>query len=80
MEKQRIDRTAMCRGGILMSKYKYIHGAELVECKCGVWTVTDIPCWNETDRKQLYVEAQAQLNQAVRNLGYELAKALRLVK
>ena len=63
-------------------KKRYLYGIEMIECSCGVWRVNDtqIPCWNHEDRKQLMSEAFTQLNQSVRNLGYEILKAMRLIK
>lgn len=62
-------------------KRRYVHGIELMECRCGAWRVAayELPCWKHEDRKQLMVEAQAQLAQSIRNLGYQIAKAVRLV-
>jgi len=63
-----------------LHKYTHVLGTRLVECECGVWKVDDmfLPCWNHTKRKQLMVEAIAQLRQAIRNLGYEILHAVKL--
>lgn len=53
-------------------KRRYYMGVEVIECSCGVWRVPSIPCWNETDRPQLFVEAGAAFAQSIRNLGYEV--------
>ncbi|GAA1053934.1 hypothetical protein [Dietzia natronolimnaea] len=61
-----------------LEKRRYYYGIELRECSCGVWRYYDehfkdeIPCFQTGERKQLTAEAFAQLNQAFRNLGYEL--------
>jgi hypothetical protein len=57
-----------------------VYGVELVECKCGVWRadVSGLGCWNHgAPRSQLMVEAIAQFNQALRNLGYEILRAFK---
>ena len=63
-----------------MTERRIILGQEVVECECGVWRLPCLPCWNETSRPQITVEAMAQASQAFRNFGYQIAKALRLVK
>jgi len=62
-----------------MTKKRYVCGQEVVECACGVWKIPGIPCWNESARKYSMVESVAQLNQALRNLGYQVLKAIRLI-
>lgn len=61
-----------------MSK-RYVMGTEIVECGCGVWKIPDLPCWNETNRKQTTIEAFAEAGQAIRNLGYTIIKSIPLV-
>lgn len=63
------------------NKIRFVHGNRVVECNCGVWRDPYLPCFKSSDRKeQLMVEAIANLNQAWRNLGYQLLKAVGLVK
>lgn len=64
----------------LKRKSAYSFGEELIECDCGHWTLRDLPCWNCGGRSQTFIEAQAELAQSIRNLGYEILKAMRLVK
>jgi hypothetical protein len=68
--------------GVVAPKRRWFMMTEHVECKCGVWRIADdtLPCWNKSDRKQLMSEAWLQLNQAIRNLGYQLLKAIRIVR
>lgn len=62
-------------------KHRYFYGIDHVECNCGKWRVNDeLPCWNSGERKQMMSESFAELNQAIRNLGYEILKQLRLAK
>src|SRR5690606_10638684 len=87
-EVWRMERSQGLRGcpwgSLVMSreiaKRRFVYGIELLECHCGVWRVAEpsFACWKHEDREQLAVEAMAQLQQALRNFGYELAKAMRL--
>lgn len=64
----------------MVRKVVCVFGIKHIECSCGVWRLPDLPCWNETNRRQSLSEAQAQLSQSIRNLGYVVLKSLGLVK
>ena len=73
INEELVERTA--------HKRTYMYGVCLVECDCGVWRIDDptIPCWSHEHRPQMMIEAFAQLRQAIRNLGYEILHAFKIV-